>query len=1269
MIKNPTAKEKITLRILILLGLISIVNFFYWFLRPELIGDHLLFGLLMGPIVFDSLRMFYTWYHYWDISIPVKPALTKPLTADVFTTYFPGEPYDMVQETLLAIQRIKYPHTTYLCDEANDSFLKDFCQQHGIIHVTRNNRKDAKAGNINNALVQATGDVCLILDPDHIPQEDFLDEVMPYFEDDSIGFVQSVQAYYNIEESLVARGAAEQTFHFYGPVMMTMNSYGTVNAIGANCVFRRKALDSIGGHAAGLSEDMHTAMQLHAKGWKSVYVPKVFSKGLVPASLTAYYKQQLKWSRGTMELLVSVYPKLLKDFTWRQKIHYGILPFHYLSGFIYMISFLIPIISLITSTTPWNGNVINFGLLFLPILVCILGIRFYIQRWVMYKSERGIHLIGGLLLTATWWIFAIGSFYTLIRKKVPYLPTPKEDKELTNWKILVPNLLVAIISLVAVIYGLSIDLTPFSIFMAGFALLNAIFMAYTLVFAYENQNSVKHASEPIPDSTSMWDSIKDNSFQLWRKIALAVVIMIFLTSGLQFYYNDHTKWEGSAPEFLEKPAISYLGIFAPKRDNGLSDLKNVSHIANEIDQKFDIISLYLAWDQDLESSFPQTLLDSIYQQNSIPMLTWEPWLNKFKDASTKNQHVFELVMEGFFDDYVKNFAVRLKNLNRPVYLRFAHEFDNPFYPWYSNQDNAPTQFKLAWRHIAELFKQQQATNVIWIWNPWTPEKVASFYPGKEYVDWIGVNILNYYQHGLNGTPHDFRDLYLPFHEEFKDLEETPIIISEFGCLNTNSSYQNKWFNDAYRAIETEFKEIRSLVYFNSNVDDNLPSNWQNEGYLDWSIANNMTIKNSLGQNKAPSYILRPLPQLASDKRQKHQTHKVLKNIRGINFKKGHDWNKDYHILNRKNLLWDFDQLISIGVNTIKFIDNDTYDYNVLNISKEKKLDVSYGFWIPENIDFVNDSTEKAKLYQHILRKIQKHKHQDHIVSWNLLNDVLYHQRRYYNKPELFYQKNAFITWLKQLLKDIKKIDNQRPLLIDLEVNESSLEHSKLLTDHVPGFDALGLIVKEYHFLDTLTNSLKSNKIKYIFSEINVAELSSSINNLDEVPFFITAWQDQHESNKINFQGLIDRKNRHKGDFYKLRKILQNTKEEIPTNKIAILKPANLIYNKQTRIYQAMVYDSINGWTPAKKLSNLEFEWALVKCDSYGNYLSIKEVGDEADISLKIPQDHNLYRLHLTMAKGKTIATSITKLNTPILQAGSSDQITQTAEKSKPNPSE
>ena len=406
-IKKPKKKEVFKLRLIIVIGVLSIINFFYWFLKPQLIGDEILFYGVAIVILFDTFRVLYIWYHYWNINIPAKPKTYKDLTADVLTTYFPGEPYEMTTQTLLAIKNISYPHMTYLCDEADDEFLKKFCETNDIIHVTRNNRINAKSGNINNALKQAKGEICLILDPDHVPKPNLLDEVIPYFSDDKIGFVQTVQSYYNVNESYVARGAAEQTFHFYGPMMMCMNGYGTVNAIGANCIFRRSALDSIGGHAPGLSEDMHTAMQLYAKGWKSVYVPKVLTKGLVPATLTSYYMQQLKWSRGTLELFVSVFPKLFRKFTWRQKLHYGVLPLGYLSGFFLLIGFLIPILSLFTASLPWKGNIINFGLIYMPVFICIISIRNYVQKWILYKSERGLHVMGGLLLISTWWVFHV----------------------------------------------------------------------------------------------------------------------------------------------------------------------------------------------------------------------------------------------------------------------------------------------------------------------------------------------------------------------------------------------------------------------------------------------------------------------------------------------------------------------------------------------------------------------------------------------------------------------------------------------------------------------------------------------------------------------------------------------------------------------------------------------------------------------------------------------------------------------------------------------
>ncbi|RZK08840.1 MAG: glycosyltransferase, partial [Flavobacterium sp.] len=390
-------------------------------------------------------------------------------------------PYEMIEETLLAIVNITYPHQSYLCDESDDPYLKALCEKLGVNHVTRIKKVDAKAGNINNALLISSGELCVVLDPDHVPQPNFLDPIVAHFNDEKIGYVQIVQAYKNYGESLIAKGAAQQTFQFYGPIMMTMNKYGTVLAIGANCTFRRAALESIGGHAAGLAEDMNTAMHLHAKGWKSIYVPQILARGLVPSTMSAYYAQQLKWARGVFELLVTSYPKLFKKFTWQQKIHYALIPLYYLSGIIFLINFLIPILSLTFDTSPINIDFLYFMMYAGPLVLLSFLIRLFVQRWVMEEEERGFHVVGGLLMIGTWWIFLIGLYYTILRKKIPYIPTPKDGKEDGNWKINIPNIAVIIISILSIIYGLVTDWNPYNLIMSGFASVNCLILSFSIV--------------------------------------------------------------------------------------------------------------------------------------------------------------------------------------------------------------------------------------------------------------------------------------------------------------------------------------------------------------------------------------------------------------------------------------------------------------------------------------------------------------------------------------------------------------------------------------------------------------------------------------------------------------------------------------------------------------------------------------------------------------------------------------------------------------------
>ncbi|MFD2245414.1 glycosyltransferase [Pontibacter ruber] len=550
---SPNPKDVRTIRLMIFVGLLTMAMFLYWFIDDDHIGYAPLYWLLTTALGFKMLRTLHEWYHYYSVSTPLKPALRTKYKVDVFTTSCPGEPHSMIVNTLEAIQRIRYPHTTYLCDEGDDPYLKSVCARLGVKHVTRTVKVDAKAGNVNNALQQADGDICLILDPDHVPAPEFLDEVLPYFEDPEIGYVQCVQAYYNQKESLVAYGAAEQTYSFYGPMMMGMNSHGTVQAIGANCTFRRKALDSIGGHAPGLAEDMHTAMRLHAKGWKSVYVPKILTRGLVPGTLAAYYKQQIKWARGTFELLFAVFPFLFKNFTWRQRIHYFTLPMYYLFGVFNLIDFSIPVLSLVLAEFPWYVSLREFLLMFAPFFLMSISIRQYAQRWLHEKNENGFHMFGGILRTGTWWVFCLGLVYSIFRVKVPYIPTPKDDKPKNNWLLSLPNILIIAVSIWAIFYSQHIYghlyNNPYVQMMAMFALVNVAILGSVVVIGQEKaidwvRRHILHAAilQPVlqPLRLMIWRT-RHGFYSGIRQVAFVITLLVACASLSYLFFGDEIK--------------------------------------------------------------------------------------------------------------------------------------------------------------------------------------------------------------------------------------------------------------------------------------------------------------------------------------------------------------------------------------------------------------------------------------------------------------------------------------------------------------------------------------------------------------------------------------------------------------------------------------------------------------------------------------------------------------------------------------------------------
>jgi cellulose synthase (UDP-forming) len=452
-------RDRVIIMVLTGAGIAAVLRLADWWFQPEHVAQALLFAALSLAFWYGVSRIVLGWINYAAISKPQHGPAVPGLRVAIFTTSSPGEPLSMFEKTLAACSRIRYPHTTYLLDDTRDPRFAEVAKRHGAVWLELVGIPGAKAGKINAALKQMNEDFILVLDPDHIPFPEFLERVLGYFEDERVGYVQVSQAYYNQSRSFTAAGAAEQTYAFYGPGQMGLYGHGASVAIGANCTFRRKALESIGGHGIGLAEDLVTAIRIHAQGWRSTYVPEVVSRGLVPEDLGSFYKQQLKWSRGVAEVVFSELPHLFHRLTWRQRLSYLAIGTYYLFGLTAPLYLLFPYLYLWTGFQPAKMRFADFLTAVVPVAIVGVAVYVFMQRWLCDpQTEAGLHLRGLVLKWACWPVFLVGTLLAVARAEVPYIPTAKEPTRSRFVQIAWPQLSLLAVYVITVAHTIYVRL-------------------------------------------------------------------------------------------------------------------------------------------------------------------------------------------------------------------------------------------------------------------------------------------------------------------------------------------------------------------------------------------------------------------------------------------------------------------------------------------------------------------------------------------------------------------------------------------------------------------------------------------------------------------------------------------------------------------------------------------------------------------------------------------------------------------------------------------
>ncbi|MCW6508390.1 UDP-forming cellulose synthase catalytic subunit [Lichenifustis flavocetrariae] len=333
---------------------------------------------------------------------PPAPRLSADAapTVDVFVPSY-NESVEILATTLVSAKAMHYPDgklKIFLLDDggtdekvgsddpdkaaaamARRKNLQALCADLGVQYLTREQNTHAKAGNLNNGLINSDGEFVVIFDADHAPAKEFLRETVGYFStDDRLFLVQTPHFFLNpdpIEKNLGARGMPAENEMFYGLVQKGLDTWNAAFFCGSAAVLRRQALEQVGGfHGSSITEDAETALELHSRRWKSLYIDKPMIAGLQPETFETFIGQRSRWCRGMVQILLLKNPLLKEGLTIPQRLCY------------------------LSSSMFWLFPLSRMAFIFAPMFYIFLNLKIYVANQQEFFAYTMTYMISAMMI-------------------------------------------------------------------------------------------------------------------------------------------------------------------------------------------------------------------------------------------------------------------------------------------------------------------------------------------------------------------------------------------------------------------------------------------------------------------------------------------------------------------------------------------------------------------------------------------------------------------------------------------------------------------------------------------------------------------------------------------------------------------------------------------------------------------------------------------------------------------------------------------------------
>jgi hypothetical protein len=267
---------------------------------------------------------------------------------------------------------------------------------------------------------------------------------------------------------------------------------------------------------------------------------------------------------------------------------------------------------------------------------------------------------------------------------------------------------------------------------------------------------------------------------------------------------------GAAAE-PQLPERRWVGFYVPGGPTNSGGL-------NEVESKTTVRAGVINYFQSFEQGFTGAEAQAAINRGAMPLITLE-----FKQPG-KAAISLETIASGGCDWYLRPYARAARAFGREVWLRPLHEMNGNWYSWGGTVGgNSPDAFLRAWRHVVDVFRQEGASNVKFVWCPniesipnTSANAIERYWPGDDCVDYLALDGYNFGT-GPGIRWRSFESLFAPAYTTLTTLSDKPMFVAETGCATVGGD-KSAWIADTFRVIPQRFPRFIGVGWFHVNSD-------------------------------------------------------------------------------------------------------------------------------------------------------------------------------------------------------------------------------------------------------------------------------------------------------------------------------------------------------------------------------------------------------------------------------------------------------------------